>query len=111
MVDATCRSSFFQLHARQMRTSHAQSGWFSVVRLEHELEEIQSMESLDAQIASILDHVPTEPILRKYTLPLSESRRLLWLLAVRGINAASVFPDYRGAAAAVCEWRLYDRSV
>jgi hypothetical protein len=88
--------------------AHAQSGWFSVVREEFNQAGPIDRLPLDFAIAKAIDGIET-PVFLKYTLPHNQVRRLMWLLAVHNIKATSVYPDYRGAALAACESRLYDR--
>jgi FRG domain len=110
--NVTVPVEFFSVPRASNPNAHAQSGWFSVVRSEHRLDEPVSRIALDIEIATVLSQgprQPREPIFHKYTLPLSEAPRLLSLLAGYNINASSVFPDYHGAALAVKERRFYDR--
>jgi hypothetical protein len=51
---------------------------------------------------------PTNIRLLKFTVPVSESRMLLRLLAKDGVNGAALFPTYEGAAKAAREELWWD---
>lgn len=47
-----------------------------------------------------------EDVFYKFTLPWTESGRLLWFLAKEGIDSARLFPGYDGVAEALKERHL-----
>ncbi len=80
---------------------HAQTGAFTVYR--------GQPSSLDVIINEKLGDSRAKPHpLKKLSLPASETRRLMRLLAWEGTSAATVFPGYRGAIERVAEERLWD---
>ena len=56
-----------------------------------------------------IDDKPVSPIMYRFTLPVDESGKLLWLLAKEGVTAASIFPGYGGVAQAIKEQLLWER--
>jgi hypothetical protein len=108
---ATVPVEFFSVPRASNPNARAQRGWFSVVRLEHELDAPVRREPLDVDVACVLEKQLTRPLFQKCTLPLSEAAPLIRLLANHNIDASSVFPDYAGVAMAVRERRFYDRNV
>jgi len=48
------------------------------------------------------------PLLRIFTLPRTLATELLWLLNLEGINAAAVFPGFKGVALALMDEELFD---
>ncbi len=61
----------------------------------------------DTPGAPVPAHLVREPIFYKLTLPVSQAPRLLGLLALEGVNAASVFPGYAGVARSLREKALW----
>lgn len=86
---------------------HAQDGAFTLATRrtasDHPLERLP--------LDKLLQEVPIEidaPVLYKFTLPATECRRLLRLVASEGVDGARLFPGYAGAAKAVQERRYWD---
>lgn len=48
-------------------------------------------------------------IMYRFTLPVTESRKLLWLLAKEGVTGASNFPGYGGVAQAIREQLVWEQ--
>jgi hypothetical protein len=46
------------------------------------------------------------PPLLRFIFPISEAKKLMWILAREGVTAASVFPGFRGVADALSEQRV-----
>jgi hypothetical protein len=87
-------------------TLSAQAGLFTVVRDAHEDVSLESVIRDSSENEGWL--LPMLPVMRKLTLPHSEARRLLRLLALDGVNAATVFPGYGGVVASLEEERLWE---
>jgi len=92
----------------------AQEGVFTLFRPR---EELVDRRPLEVQLGS---YMMAENVLKanelgqvvtftEFTLPQSESGKLLWILANSGVSAATLFPGYRGAALAVNEECLWER--
>jgi hypothetical protein len=90
------------------RNLRAQEGVFSLYRANGCLVDRRS---LDVQVCENMIQVEgyAIPVMRRFTLPVTESRKLLWILAGLGVSAASLFPDFKGAAQAVYEEHLWMR--
>jgi hypothetical protein len=100
---------FFSVPRAANPNAHAQDGWFSVVRIEHDLDAEVAISSLDEEVKSRLPSDCPAGVFQKFMLSAAEAPRLLWILAGYGINAATVYPGYAGAAAAFRERCLYPR--
>lgn len=50
----------------------------------------------------------TDPVMGHFKLPCSEARKLLRLLNQEGINAATIYPGYKGVADSLTERELWD---
>jgi len=50
----------------------------------------------------------TDPVMGHFRLPSSEARKLLRLLSQEGINAATIYPGYKGVADSLTERELWD---
>jgi hypothetical protein len=92
---------------------HAQGGVFTVriVRPKNPAAPIDR-KSLDVAIE---DTAPCDdidgirfPVMRRVTLPIRESGRVLRLLAGHNIHAASIFPGFNGVVRHLSEWRQWD---
>jgi hypothetical protein len=95
----------------------AQAGLFTLVRFRTDRANVTELPSLEEMYATrTAADVPPQyhhllPALFKFTLPVQEARTLLWLLSLRGISAASVYPGHQGAAQAVREERWHQRNA
>jgi hypothetical protein len=90
----------------------AQNGLFLVnrpidLRLDDPIDRTP-LEQLCKSKSSLFD---TNPVLQKFTLPISQAGRVLWLLAIEGITGARMFPGYDGVAKAIREQRLWYKPV
>jgi len=87
----------------------AQKGLFTLVRVPPKewLQHFQAM-SFDSAVGTWAANSESDVyLLRRFTLPVTESRRLLWLLAKLGVSAASVFPGFGGAVTALRERKYW----
>ena len=93
---------------------HAQEGLFTLYRPERQYRS----EPVDRRpLNEVLHAVETtrkigtskQPLLYRFTLPIAESARLLYMLAKEGIDGATLFPSYDGVVKAVFERRFWDR--
>lgn len=94
------------------RNLHAQGGVFTVhlVKPASPSDAIDRR-SLDEVIESTARNVGLRfPVLRRVTLPVRHSARLLRLLAAKNVHAASIYPGFDGAVKHLKEWRMWDRS-
>lgn len=94
---------------------HAQKGLFTLER--HQAfppDEPVCQYPLDKRIANIVEingKPPVRlPIMRELTIPISASRKILRRLSYRFINAATIYPGFDGAAEALKERRLWDKT-
>lgn len=90
---------------------HAQSGvftleWTNQIRG----EDHTVIEPLDQVIrrlpANSLKHIA--PVMFRFTAPVSEGKKLLWLLAKEGVTAAKLFPGYSGIVRGLEEQALWE---
>lgn len=94
---------------------HTQKGLFTLKRL-------QSFSPAGTVCQNPLDKYVTEifqkhkignellPIMRELTIPISASRKILRHLSYHFINAATLYPGFDGAAEALKEQRLWDKT-
>ena len=94
---------------------HAQKGLFT-------LERLQSFSPDGAVYQRPLDEFVTDvfmkhkigngllPIMRELTIPISASHEILRRLSARFVNAATLYPGFDGAAEALKEQRLWDKT-
>ena len=94
---------------------YAQEGLFTLrTQKEFKLADSVDRRPLDQIVNEEFDfreHVPPQingPFFYHFTLPLSESRTLLRLLAKHGVSGARLFPGFRGAAQALVEQSRWD---
>ncbi len=89
---------------------HAQQGVFTLTRdRAATLDDPPDLRPLDALLAQRYETAgffPGQPTVLRLTLPRSEARRLLTLLARSGVCSASLFPGFAGVADALWESRL-----
>jgi hypothetical protein len=87
---------------------HAQSGIFS-------LQGVGSMRDGEATMNTPIDQIirqirfrvfPT-PVMFHFSVPASEAKKILWLLAKEGITKARLFPGYRGIVQGIEEEALW----
>lgn len=66
---------------------------------------------LEVQVCEDMSQREGHPftVFRRFTLPWEEAGKLLWILASFGVSAASLFPDFPGAAMAVREENFWKR--
>ena len=93
----------------------AQKGLFTLERLQSfSPEGTVCQDPLDKSVTEVfLKHkIGNEllPIMRELTIPISASREILRRLSYRFINAAMLFPGFDGAAEALKEQRLWDKT-
>ena len=82
----------------------AQRGVFLLSRpLEIRLDAAVDRTPFENMVASKSQLVDTNPVFQKFTLPISQAGRLLWLLACEGIDGARMFPGYDGVAKSIRE--------
>jgi hypothetical protein len=89
---------------------HAQGG-VSTVHVIHPVRgdsqtDRRALDELDFQPIQLAS-VDKEPTFYHFTLPQSEARELLWLLAREGITGAKCFPGYDGVVTAIREMEFY----
>ncbi len=88
---------------------HAQNGVFTY----HKITRFAPDAAIDRrplnEMLSVGCPILPEPLFKKITMPISQSGKLLFQLALDGIMAHTVFPDCRGAIRAVAEERYCDR--
>ncbi len=94
---------------------HAQKGLFTLER--HQAfppDEPVCQYPLDKLIANIVEingkPLVRLPIMRELTIPISASRKILRHLSYHFINAATLYPGFDGAAEALKEQRLWDKT-
>jgi hypothetical protein len=86
----------------------AQAGLFTLVRHRHEdvsLDDLITERIASGEVVKWLK----PPALWRLTLPHSEAPRLLRLLALDGVSAATVYPGYAGVARSLEEQRRWDK--
>lgn len=94
---------------------HAQKGLFTLERLQSfSPEGTVCQDTLDKRIKDIIKVnnkllLPL-PIMRKLTIPINASREILRRLSYRFINAGTLYPGFDGAAEALKEQRLWDKT-
>lgn len=87
---------------------HAQDGVFTLVRYAPKPGDSVAYRDLADELEYRSPEIDTPlTVLHKFTLPLTEANELLRLLAVEGVDAASVFPGYQGVAQSLREMRLW----
>lgn len=94
---------------------HAQKGLFTLERLQSfSPEGTVCQDPLDKYVTEVfLKHkIGNEllPIMRELTIPISASREILRRLSYRFINAGTLYPGFDGAAEALKEQRLWDKT-
>nr|NJM04145.1 hypothetical protein [Desulfobacula sp.] len=89
---------------------HAQGGIFTTEILTSEkLLKKVSVDPVDVIVENQwkkLNH--TVPVMGHFTLPRSESKKLLRLLHQEGISAATIYPGYQGVVMSLKERELWD---
>jgi hypothetical protein len=86
----------------------AQGGVFTVDRSPADpqpLDEVVIATALETEARSR----PLWPVMRRFTLRASEAGRLLYMLALEGVDASTVFPGYGGVVECLRERRLHRR--
>ncbi len=93
---------------------HAQEGLFTLFRPERQplsepvdrrpLDQLLQAEEVTRKIDS-----PKRPLFYRFTLPIAESGKLLYMLAKDGVDSASLFPGYDGIVKTLYERGLWDR--
>jgi hypothetical protein len=86
----------------------AQAGLFTVVRDAHEGETLDSVIIKSIREKKSFDD-DLLPVMRKLTLPHSQARRLLRMLALDDVSAATVFPGYAGVTRSLEEKRRWEK--
>jgi hypothetical protein len=90
----------------------AQNGVFLLHRpLAVALDESLAQTAFEDILPNRSDGFEPYAIVQKFTLPISQSGRLLWLLAIEGVNGSRLFPGYDGAARMVHERQLWRKPV
>ncbi|MFA7062219.1 MAG: FRG domain-containing protein [Pedobacter sp.] len=89
---------------------HAQGGIFTTgILTKDELHNGVTIEPVDAIVEKRWNSLRcNDPVMGHFTLPCSEARKLLRLLNREGINAATIYPGYKGVAEALAERKLWD---
>lgn len=88
----------------------AQQGVFTLVTsVKVDLAKKLVRQPLDDELNDIWQVVGGPPFhpLNRFTLPISEAKELIWMLAREGVTAASVFPGFGGVAKALEEQRFW----
>jgi hypothetical protein len=93
---------------------HAQAGLFTLVRSGQDSIPLHDVTIDDyvqraAEVEPDLARYGGGPLMRKLTLPISQSPRLLRLLADEGIDASTMFPGYDGIVKSMTEETLWSR--
>lgn len=95
------------------RNLAAQAGLFTVVRHRHEgvgLDSVLAARMADPELQILGGRgVEKNPVMWKLTLPHAEAPRLLKILALDGVSAASVFPGYAGVVRSLEEQRRWQK--
>lgn len=91
---------------------HAQEGLFTLYRppsvsLSDPIDRRPMDVLLSEAIGRNMSH--KRPLMYRFVLPITESGKLLYLLAKEGLDSASLFPGYDGVVKALFERRLWDR--
>lgn len=92
---------------------HAQMGAFSVVRVaEVRMRDLgfdrRPLDEIDFELSDD-EALRGRPLFLHFTLPRSQAKQALWLLAREGVTGARCFPGFDGAARLVGEWAFYPR--
>jgi hypothetical protein len=90
----------------------AQNGVFLLNRpIEIAIDAPVDNQPLDRLLSGCAKTIIDYPIFQKFTLPISQAGRLLWLLAIEGIVGSRVFPGYYGVARTIRERQLWLKPI
>ena len=89
---------------------HAQGGVFTTENLTaNDLPKSVKTKSVDEVVKEKWNKISCgKPVMGHLTLPVSEAKALLRLLNQEGINSATLFPGYQGAADSLAERQFWD---
>ena len=89
---------------------HAQGGLFTTdVVPAREMDQPVRIDPVDRLVANKTRRSSGPPVMVHMTLAAAQAGALLRLLHVEGVNAATIFPGFNGAAEALREREFWDR--